>query len=140
MIPTIPRYAGVILIATDGAVLLQQRDLKVNIQNPGLISFFGGAVEANEEPIQAAIRELREELNLDVTPDSLKFFGQYNKSLEVHGMDRHCYIYRLENVDSDQLVQTEGTDIIRLQSATDMPSLNLSLLAREVLTDYFQTN
>lgn len=53
--------AGVIVIREDGAVLLQRRDNRSGVVNPGLWSFPGGAVQENETYTAAARRELQEE-------------------------------------------------------------------------------
>jgi 8-oxo-dGTP pyrophosphatase MutT (NUDIX family) len=58
------RYAGVILLLPDRRVVLQRRDNHSPIVNPGLVSLFGGTVEAGESFGEAAIRELVEELEI----------------------------------------------------------------------------
>lgn len=51
-----------ILVGADGRFLLQHRDDKPDIVNPGLWGSFGGEVEPYESPETALLRELREEL------------------------------------------------------------------------------
>src|SRR4051812_41586401 len=64
-------YCGVVLIAVDGdRVILQQRDDKPGIANPGLITTFGGVSEGEEYPHETAVREIREELGIDIWPQS----------------------------------------------------------------------
>lgn len=46
--------AEVILVRNDGAIILQVRDDKPGIANPGLIATFGGHIEKDEEPLGAA--------------------------------------------------------------------------------------
>jgi len=36
------------------------------LRNSGLIGFFGGEIEKNEEPEEAIVREIKEELNIDI--------------------------------------------------------------------------
>ncbi|HXK34624.1 MAG TPA: NUDIX domain-containing protein [Dehalococcoidia bacterium] len=52
-----------ILVGPDGRFLLQHRDDKPEIMNPGLWGSFGGEVEPHETPETALVRELREELD-----------------------------------------------------------------------------
>jgi len=48
-------------------VLLHKRDDKAKV-NPNQWAFFGGLSERNETPKQTFVRELKEELNLDINP------------------------------------------------------------------------
>jgi 8-oxo-dGTP diphosphatase len=61
--------AAVALIDKDGRVLLSQRP--EGKQLAGLWEFPGGKVEAGERPEAALVRELREELSIDVAESCL---------------------------------------------------------------------
>ena len=52
---------GVVLLREDGAALLQLRDNRPDIQDPGIWVFPGGHVEAGESPEAGARREFLEE-------------------------------------------------------------------------------
>jgi len=58
IIPFMNANAEIILIRTDEALILQHRDDKPGITNPGFITSFGGGVEPGETPAQAALREI----------------------------------------------------------------------------------
>lgn len=66
--PTLTVVAAA-LVRQDGAVLLQQR--AEGRQMAGLWEFPGGKIEAGERPEAALVRELREELGIEVPPDAL---------------------------------------------------------------------
>ncbi len=61
--------AAAALIDPDGRVLISKRPEGKNLA--GLWEFPGGKVEENERPEVALIRELREELDIDVTESCL---------------------------------------------------------------------
>lgn len=56
-----------LLIHEDGRYIMQLRDGKSDIFFPGHWGCFGGAIEQDESPLDALRRELREEIELDVT-------------------------------------------------------------------------
>ena len=60
------------LVDREGRVLVQQRPANKN--HAGLWEFPGGKIEPGERPEAALIRELREELGIEVTPACLAPF------------------------------------------------------------------
>jgi len=58
----IPQIAVGLIVAEDGRVLLQHRDDKPDILEPGVWALFGGHIDPHEDPAQAFLREMDEEL------------------------------------------------------------------------------
>ncbi|MBI5290034.1 MAG: NUDIX domain-containing protein [Chloroflexi bacterium] len=58
----LPQIAVGLIIAEDGRVLLQHRDDKPDILEPGVWALFGGHIDQHEDPAQAFLREMDEEL------------------------------------------------------------------------------
>ena len=58
------------------------------------ITLPGGSIDGAERPVQAALRELREEVGIDAKPDDLVFWGQY-LSLVEYKYD-HINLFELE--------------------------------------------
>jgi len=67
--------ATALIVNSEGRFLLQHRDDKPGIYNPGLWGSFGGAIEPYEPPDEGLLRELREELAWQ--PERIELYGAY---------------------------------------------------------------
>lgn len=123
------QVAGVIL-HREGRVLLQHRDDIPGIVWPGHWAIFGGHIEPGEMPHDAALREIAEELGLELEPP-LELFHH-----GVHGgRERHIYVSAL-GVSPDTLVQQEGQGMALL-SAEDLDTYPVVPAHREILERFF---
>jgi len=81
------RCVGCIVLNHKGKILLQQRDAD-SPTYPGCLATFGGGIDAGESPIQALIRELKEELGAEVIASDVISLGAItsgnNKSELIH--------------------------------------------------------
>ncbi len=104
------RTAAVTLTGTDGAVLLQKRDDKPTINNPGMLTAFGGAVEGEESNREAALRELGEETNIDLTwaADRIQYLLTVYQPTTLDGKPRYITFYTLDDIDASTLEIYEG--------------------------------
>ncbi|MBR5389074.1 NUDIX domain-containing protein [Candidatus Saccharibacteria bacterium] len=72
------------------SILFQKRSM--NVQNGGFYdASAGGHIDEGEDPLTAALRETREEIGLDLSPDELKFVCTYatdKKYISVYIADR----------------------------------------------------
>lgn len=61
---------------SEGKYLLQMRNGKEGICNPLMWNFFGGGLEnPDEEPLRTALREMKEEIGIEVTEQDFRFLG-----------------------------------------------------------------
>lgn len=67
------QIAGVFIEDDVGRMVLQLRDDIPTISHPGHWSIWSGREEEGESPIEAATREVREELTLNVQVEELRF-------------------------------------------------------------------
>lgn len=72
-----------------GELLMQKRSDTVD-NCPGEWATTGGSVQAGEEPLTTAVRELSEELGLTVSAEELQY------CLMVRRKDAFCYVYVLK--------------------------------------------
>jgi 8-oxo-dGTP pyrophosphatase MutT (NUDIX family) len=84
--------AAIILVEGDG-YLMQLRDPRPDIWYPGHWGLFGGALDPGEDAKEALARELREELELDITEAT--FFAGFDFDLAGLALPRYFRRYYL---------------------------------------------
>lgn len=76
-------HVGCLVLSHDNKIILQQRGQ--NWQHfPGCLATFGGAIEKDETPIAAIIRELNEELGAIVGEQDLIHLGIITEAITHH--------------------------------------------------------
>jgi len=60
-------------------------------ETPWMLEFVAGMFDDNESPVDVAIREAKEEANIELKPDSIKFIMKYFSS--PGGMSERIYLY-----------------------------------------------
>lgn len=87
-----PQHAVAAVIKfNDGRYLLQLRDNKPDIWFPNHWGLFGGAIDDGETPKETLMRELNEELGIEVETDSLKYFTRFDFDFSYAG---HKTVFR----------------------------------------------
>lgn len=92
-----------------GTFLFQKRDANAPT-NPNKIGLFGGGIEAGESVIAAVIRELKEELEIEVASDDA--VGAYSNASVLP--DEYICVTHFKNIDPDKAVLHEGEAILEL--------------------------
>jgi 8-oxo-dGTP diphosphatase len=109
---------AVVLIDADGRVLIAQRP--EGKQLAGLWEFPGGKVDPGERPEQALVRELKEELGVDVTEACLAPFVFASHAYETFHLLMPLYLCRRW---SGQVVRKEHAALkwVRPNQLSDYP-------------------
>jgi 8-oxo-dGTP pyrophosphatase MutT (NUDIX family) len=103
--------AAVFLLTTDHRLVLQLRDNKPDILNPGMITPFGGAAEPGESPVECALRELAEETGIEAQAEDLHRLDAVSQ-VDFRGHPTAAVFFLLRHIDPDPLVVTEGRAIV----------------------------
>src|SRR5438874_6624851 len=112
-----PKLVIVVVVEYKGKLLLGRRNID---PGKGLWSFFGGYVDRGEKVEEAAIREVKEETNLDVRLDRL--IGIYSERGSPHIL--LAYSASIINDDISSLTaQPEEMSELALFAPTEIPEL-----------------
>lgn len=82
-----------VILHVEDEVLLNLRSDNSSIPYPNHWSLFGGTAKPSELPREAAVREIREELNIDLEKTRLLKVGEFRYEA---GKVNHLFSYRLE--------------------------------------------
>ncbi|NQU99054.1 NUDIX hydrolase [Candidatus Woesearchaeota archaeon] len=125
-----PRVGAAVLVEHEGKLLLGERN-KVNAN--GLWIIPGGGVDFGETLEEAAIREIKEETNLDV--DIVKFLCWkeiINVPGNYHGM---VFFFLAKAKNLNELEAKEDLSEVKFFSVDEIKELNVVGSVTDVLTD-----
>lgn len=123
-----PYHEGALVaVWSEGSVLLIRNSYR------SAWSFPGGSVKRGEQPLQAACRELCEEVGLAVDPDNLRYIGAIDAVHEFQHDHCHFFELRLRQNPSLQLDNREVTvsRFVARESAFDFPLVRVVQLYLE---------
>jgi 8-oxo-dGTP diphosphatase len=121
---------GILIDNGAGRVLLQLRDDSAGIPYPNSWGTFGGQVEDGETPLQAIIRELREEL--DYSCGAPEQYGVY----WFDGYAIHMFRVIDPDLDPDVLHVREGQRAAFISRET-LKHIPCAFNCRAIVEDYF---
>ncbi len=127
------KIAAIILENDKGEFLLYLRDNKPGIPFPLCWDLIGGHVEEGETPEEALVREVKEELDIDLMDYS---FYKTFECLTGDAYENIKYIYTGKiNIPIEEITLLEG---IRPQYFTrdQIPNVNFANILKSVVMDY----
>jgi 8-oxo-dGTP diphosphatase len=115
-----PRHDGaVVAVWLDGRVLMVRHSYRNRLSWPG------GGVKSGEQPVDAAIHELDEELGLRVRRDALAFYGSVMERWEKR--HDHARIFELR-LAAEPTLRPDGREVIAAQFMTPADALHQKLI------------
>ena len=129
------KIAAIILENAKGDILLYLRDNKPGIPFPNYWDLIGGHVEEGETPDQALVREVKEELNIDLK--EYTFYKKY-ECLTGDAYQNIKYIYTGKiNLPIEEITLLEGA---RPQyfSREEIPNVKFANILKTIVTEYIK--
>ncbi len=118
-------------------ILLYLRDDKPGIPFPGHWDLIGGHVEEGETPEEALVREVKEELDIDLKEFS--FFRKY-ECLEGDAYPNIKYIYTGKlNIPIEEITLLEG-DRPQYFTYGEIPKVNFANILKSIVMDYIHNS
>ena len=140
--PLTPGNAVAAILTIGDAYLLQLRDRKRGIFFPDHWGCFGGGVEPGESLERALIRELNEELDLEIDPGAVRYFTRFDFDLGFAGLPpiwRYFYEIALPPAVLPSLRLGEGSDM-RVFAAEAILTNAIALTPYDAFALWFHIN
>ncbi len=129
--------AAIILENDAGEFLLYLRDNKPGIPFPGYWDLIGGHVEEGETPEEALVREVKEELDIELK--EYTFYKKY-ECLTGDAYENIKYIFTGKiNIPIEEITLLEG---VRPQyfSRKEIPNVKFANILKSIVMEYIQDN
>ncbi|QDD92015.1 NUDIX hydrolase [Pseudomonas oryzihabitans] len=118
------------------AVLLNEQQQLLLVRKRGTSAFMqpGGKIDPGEQPLDALIRELHEELGLVIDPGDATFLGNYQApAANEPGFMVDCALYWIELKPGDQAITAAEIEEAQWVSIAGACELELAPLTRELV-------
>ncbi|MDR6236454.1 NUDIX hydrolase [Pseudomonas oryzihabitans] len=118
------------------AVLLNEQQQLLLVRKRGTSAFMqpGGKIDRGEQPLDALVRELYEELGLVIDPSDASFLGNYlAPAANEPGFMVDCALYRVAMKPGDEAIPAAEIEEMVWVSVAEPCELELAPLTREVI-------
>lgn len=129
-----------------GAVLYKHNDIIFGRRSyssknfPGLLEFPGGKIENLESPKEALIRELKEELDIDITEKNIYAFegNESIHSLDNNGKNIHLILYIVTNWDKNLRTKEGIHDELKYINLNDLDEIDDMIPGDQIFIPYIK--
>ena len=121
--------SSIIFVNIKKQVLLFLRDNKLDIPFPNMWDVPGGHVEGNETPAQCIVREMKEEMDIDLADYELFSVEEFDDRIEYT-------FWKKEDIDINKITLTEGQRL-RWFSEDEIKNTELAYGFNKILDDFF---
>lgn len=129
--PSTIRIAAALLIGSDGQTLLVRKRGTQAFMQPG------GKIDAGEQPAQALARELHEELNLRIDPNTAVYLGKFSApAVNEPGFTVEAELFQV-NIDVTVTPAAEIEEVRWIDPAGD-GGLQLAPLTRDLILPFYR--
>lgn len=129
------RIAAIILENEKGEFLLALRDNKPGIPFPNHWDLIGGHIEEGETPEEGLVREVKEELNIDI--EEYTFYRKY-ECLTGDAYENAKFIYSGKiNIPIEEITLLEG-ERPQYFSREEIPGVKFANIIRSIVMDYIK--
>ena len=123
----------VLLIDDQNRIAMQLRDNKPNLPAANQWGLFGGLSEAGEQPQAVLLREIQEELGVDLEPSKIVLLRKHY--IQAQNLTTWVFQYRVtDELEQADLREGQAWDFI---AADDSRVDNIGLHHREIALDYW---
>ena len=131
-------YSGIFLFNPDGTIIFQKRDNNKNIDNPNMLSVFGGRTKKSETSIDCAVRELCEETALKVDKNDLEKIIELSYPIKYNYWI-HCTYYKYDKFDMGDFILNEGQGIEILTIKKALRDPNMTEIPKYILKNVIKS-
>jgi 8-oxo-dGTP pyrophosphatase MutT (NUDIX family) len=129
--PNTIRIAAALLIDPRGRTLLVRKRGTHAFMQPG------GKIDAGESPVQALVRELHEELGLNIDPTTAVHLGQFSApAANEPGFDVQAELFRVDTCDT-VAPAAEIEEVVWIEPGQP-PAMQLAPLTRDLILPLYR--
>lgn len=131
------QVAQIILENPRGELLIYKRDNNPDIPYPGHWDLIGGHLEEGETPEQALVREVMEEIGIELA--EYTFFKKYDVFVgDVWQNIKYIYTAKID-IPLQDLTLYEGEKLMYVSRA-EIYNINFANILKDIVLDYIKSN